>query len=162
MLVSTFSSIYNLITYLMRSNWAEKKGCYVVARYFFLALLSVSAWPCLRGPKIMNGRPEKLRPLGRQWGPQIQNSMGQCVINLPSRTQRHSLLRRREGGGRVIGKLFWILARAPRERECRTFAAVAPFPSLSLFQFWILFLLNSEDVSQSFSLGRKVHMHVIP
>ena len=28
---------------------AEKKGWYVVARYFFLALLSFSAWPCL-GP----------------------------------------------------------------------------------------------------------------
>ena len=26
---------------------AEKKGWYVVARYFFLALLSFSAWPCL-------------------------------------------------------------------------------------------------------------------
>ena len=26
---------------------AEKKGWYVVARYFFLFLLSFSAWPCL-------------------------------------------------------------------------------------------------------------------
>ena len=26
---------------------AEKKGWYVVARYFFLPLLSFSAWPCL-------------------------------------------------------------------------------------------------------------------
>ena len=26
---------------------AEKKGWYVVTRYFFLALLNFSAWPCL-------------------------------------------------------------------------------------------------------------------
>ena len=26
---------------------AEKNGLYVVARYFFLALLNFSAWPCL-------------------------------------------------------------------------------------------------------------------
>ena len=26
---------------------AEKKGWYMVARYFFLVLLSFSAWPCL-------------------------------------------------------------------------------------------------------------------
>ena len=33
-----------LFHYLYR---AEKNGWYVVARYFFLALLSFSAWPCL-------------------------------------------------------------------------------------------------------------------